>query len=86
MSDQQKHPLKWSNEINLGHVLQLLGIFGMATVWFFSLDARIEQNSTRMEAVIDRMDRTDSTVQRQYDILLDEIRMIRQELRESRQE
>ncbi len=82
----EKHPLRWSNEINLGHVLQLCAMIGVASVWFLSLDKRITANETRIESFMQRMDSQEATSQRQYDILLDEIRMLRVEIREDGRE
>jgi len=74
--------MKWSPEIHAGHLMQASIICVAVALWFFNLDARIKIVEQRTDTILDRMDRDDMTVQRQLDLLLSEIRTLRQEMRE----
>ena len=82
MSQSNPHPFRWSNELNLGHVIQSVILAGAIAAWYFGLDTRIQVVEQKTDAMIERMDRDDATIQRQLDLLLVEIRTLRQELRE----
>lgn len=82
MSVQNPHPLRWSNEINLGHVLQAVVLLGGLVAGYVTLYSSIQVTQERVDLIERRLDRDDENIQRQLDLLLVEIRTLRSELRE----
>lgn len=54
-------------EISVGHILTTLTVAGAAFLWMAELEKRVERNAVMVEAIGDRVTRTEDRTERQLE-------------------